>query len=1015
MATKKVIFPQVPASGAGTFSDDLVGFQLVQGGGLTQGNFEFVEGTREKQNRTFNTGIFSQPYNLDNLKITDIEQSKAIVENNFKVYPNFDLTQVTTFTQFGSLSKRISTSIEKIISYFPAALEVTIMAPNYTTGVTADNIVYNPITNETTFTLDVSRIRNPFEIDFTTNSTRNISLREIEVSPIRDFPLQFNNYSLFLNGVGYDVVLTTPSSSSTSGVLTISVNGDPFSGVSFTYKNIVIRPNDIEVNKIFNEEFDEVENFILNRNISPIYTSIFKVPKETEDGTFYIYDQSLTFPLYGDWNIDIVTKSFESYLTQLNEIAVYYDSYKTNLISRFLTTGAFKDFDTPEQSVEKVLQIYGRSFDDTKKFIDALAFMNSVHYNVGNDIPSQLLKNLAQTLGWQTNISPISEQDFLESVFGQKNVSQSQFTGVSKPTTPDELNYQFYRNLILNTAYLFKSKGTRKSIENLLKLIGAPDALVEFNENIYLADGKINLEQFNSRFLFISGGTSINEIPVLEPANTFKIQGKIYTGFTTQLDINDANVSLDDYPIDSEGFPYSPPDSEDYFFQKGSGWFEQTPSHRAPEQIDLTNSTFTGQNTNYQTQLIPYTYGQVYLDRYRTFPFMNPLGFTLFRTPDNNKSWVENEVGLRRNYDGGYNAYYFTSSDKLVLNVKNVELNMNVGQGLTYDVWYMSRQYDYPIPNIGLNTISSTTTTILNTFSNPNGLLSITYPNRGGYDWTLINPQPKRKTFFEFAQTFWINMINVRNRLYVKDGKTSGYPTLQSIYWRYLESQELAGIENNNFTYRTMMEYVDGLGDYWIRLVEQMIPASTIWIGGVKYENSPFHRQKFIWRRQDGCQLIPIPCKPCTLDSSIFPIDCPVSSLECPIYPWDTNPNIQDMGSLFGFILNNYLTSVGYVLNSCDLSTLESDWFVELELNNTIVEKYNFFSGTGYTTPGVSYPSVSNWDLALVQTFSNLLDNGYDYYLTDNDTVILLTNNCNGNDTSSFKINIGINFNIICS
>jgi uncharacterized SAM-dependent methyltransferase len=48
--------------------------------------------------------------------------------------------------------------------------------------------------------------------------------------------------------------------------------------------------------------------------------------------------------------------------------------------------------------MEKVLQIYGRSFDETRKFITALANMNSVNYNIKNDIPSQLLKNLAQTL-----------------------------------------------------------------------------------------------------------------------------------------------------------------------------------------------------------------------------------------------------------------------------------------------------------------------------------------------------------------------------------------------------------------------------------------------------------------------------------------------------------------------------------------------------------------------------------------------------------------------------------------
>ena len=96
------------------------------------------------------------------------------------------------------------------------------------------------------------------------------------------------------------------------------------------------------------------------------------------------------------------------------------DRYKTNLISRFLVTGSFKDFDTGDQKMEKVLQIYGRSFDETKKFVDGLAYINSVNYNPKDDIPSVLLKNLAQTLGFDTNISPITEDDFLTSVFGTK-------------------------------------------------------------------------------------------------------------------------------------------------------------------------------------------------------------------------------------------------------------------------------------------------------------------------------------------------------------------------------------------------------------------------------------------------------------------------------------------------------------------------------------------------------------------------------------------------------------------
>ena len=151
-------------------------------------------------------------------------------------------------------------------------------------------------------------------------------------------------------------------------------------------------------------------------------------------------------------------------------------------------------------------------------------------------------------------------------------------------------------------------------------------------------------------------------------------------------------------------------------------------------------------------------------------------------------------------------------------------------------------------------------------------------------------------------------MINVRNRLYVKDGKTSGYPTLQSIYWRYLESQELIGIENNNFTYRSMMEFVDGLGDYWIRLIEQMVPASTIWMTGVKYENSVFHRQKFVYRRQRGCMFVPVPAEPCYIIANIFDYTCQTEFVDFNIYPWfNTQSDVTNFSGILDAELNQYL------------------------------------------------------------------------------------------------------------
>ena len=358
MAIKKFTCPPQTASGAGTFSDNLVGLQLVAGGGLTQGNFEFTEGVTEKINRKFSTGAFSDPINLENLGLESVEQARLILENNFKVYPNFDLTQVSNFTLFGSMVKRMENSVQNIISYFPGAIESSFIGLNYVTGATAFNIVYDETTNQTNLELDIARIRNPFEIDFTENATRNLSLRELPVSPLRNLTVEFLKYSLYLNGEGYGVKKVIPTQSLTNGTLKLSVEGNPFSGESLTYINLVIRPNDYEVNKVFNEDLDEVENFLLNRNVNPKYTATFQQPIEADDGTYYISNTKLTFPLYGIWNLDILTNNFTNYLTKLNEISESFDLYKTNLVSRFLTTGAFKDFDTIGQKMEKVLQSY---------------------------------------------------------------------------------------------------------------------------------------------------------------------------------------------------------------------------------------------------------------------------------------------------------------------------------------------------------------------------------------------------------------------------------------------------------------------------------------------------------------------------------------------------------------------------------------------------------------------------------------------------------------------------------
>lgn len=985
---KKYFYPPRPASGAGTFSDDIVGLQTVTGGGLTQGNFEFTTSVAEKVNRTFNVGAFSTPISLENLDIYNQLEGGRILESQFRVTPNYDVSQVGNFSLYGSLSKRFSVSITKIINYFPAGLDILFSQINFTTGATAVNIAFNEINDETYFQVNVDRINNPFDIDYSINSTRNLSLREIEVSKYRNLYNTYLDYAIHIDGIEYKIESFTPSNSLTSGVLTFYVSGAPFGTTATTYfDNFVIRPNNMTVDKVMEENFDVIEKYLTNRLVSPEYTADFKVPLQDESGQFYLSDELVTWPKDGTWNLDIRSGRFDNYLTKLESIAVNMDSFKTNLLSRFLVSGSLKEFDTLGQKVEKVFQIYGRSFDQIKIFIDALAYITSVDYVPENDIPSQLLYNLARTLGWSSNFSPITNENFLESVFGNQSVNE--YPGFSRSLTPTELNYQFYRNLILNSAYLFRSKGTRRSVEFLLRLIGAPDSLVEFNEHVYLADQKINMETFFTQLAAISGGTYVQELPSLLAGDTYKIKGQLFTAFTVTDVYQNVDLGREDYPVDDEGFPQAPIPTENMFFQKGAGWYEVTPQHRSPDQVEITGLVYTGQNYSIQTQLQPFTYGQIYLDLYRQFPYMTE-GFKLRKVTDNNKSWLADDDKIRVSRQGEYNAYYYVDNEKLVLNAKNIELSLNPAQGLAYDVWDESVKYDYPIPESGF---------------------TADFVVPGGIDVTLIRPEPKKKTFFEFLQTFWQNTINTRNRQYITDGKTGGYPTLQSIFWKYIESEQTVGIPNNKYTYQKLIDYVQGLGPYWMKLVEQMIPATTIWLSGVKFENSIFHRQKFVYRRQRGCEFVPVPIESCYIITNIFDYTCSREFVDFSIFPWlNGDITVSNFSSILNNRLNNFLTSQGLLITDCVLNSLKSTWFVDLRLNNQILIQQQFYTGFGPT----DVPTNVAWRTALINSLPQLTQDNLGYFLNGNDLTIYNLTMTPINIGENLFLNVGINIEISC-
>ena len=213
----KFFYPPRPGNGGGTFSDNIVGLQTVEGGGLTQGNFEFTTAVTEKVNRTFNVGAFSEPMTLDMMNIDSLEENRRILATQFRVYPNFDITQVLNFSMYGSLSERFRVSITKIINYFPASLDVLFSNGNFVTGNTAYDIVYDVQNDETYFKVNVDSIRNTFDIDYSVSASTNLAMRELDVSQYRNLNDTYLDYCVSINDNIYKIFAFIPSDTLSSG------------------------------------------------------------------------------------------------------------------------------------------------------------------------------------------------------------------------------------------------------------------------------------------------------------------------------------------------------------------------------------------------------------------------------------------------------------------------------------------------------------------------------------------------------------------------------------------------------------------------------------------------------------------------------------------------------------------------------------------------------------------------------------------------------------------------------
>jgi len=464
---------------------------------------------------------FVRPITLETLGITQI-QSEILYDYSVNAVLNLDKSNLNTFVKFGSAYEFLRITIQNIIVTYPGSVFVNSQT-NRGGNITYSGFNYNSITNISTFKVPTGYTVNTFGLvmnrgnsGYTDNELRNLNL-------------SYNKYIIWSSvnptGNSYFIIGFTGYSFSQK-YLTIQTIGNPFPNITGTSGMIDfhIKPNNV-VFEEFRALLNDYEKYVVSeRDDTNGFKFILKDPTLLDNGTIIYSNASMLWTTGDKYNIDINTPKYRSFLDVILTIGNKYDSIKTDLIARFLIPQSLKTYDlTEEGKMTKLLRLYGREFDQLKQFIDSLVDINRVTYDKINNIPDQLIKNLAKTFGWEY-FSLVNENELVKSFL---TIDDSE-KNLNTDLLPAEIDIELWRRVLLNTNYFWKSKGTRQAIKSMFLLIGIPEPFINITEYIYTVNGKINPN-------------------------------------TVELSQND--FPSNSLPYDTEGYPVAPLETNDFYFQ----------------------------------------------------------------------------------------------------------------------------------------------------------------------------------------------------------------------------------------------------------------------------------------------------------------------------------------------------------------------------------------------------------------------------------------------------------------
>lgn len=662
----------------------------------TNGGFTLVVNTSEDESKAYNNGEFSfSGYTLDNIGLsindfTDIgvSESKVTVKEQKFVELRKNYDDLSKFCYFGSANARLNSSISYIINNFPAGIFFKEGANGFIISASTSNQYENK------FNIEL--------LEYNQFDRTNLSYS------LRNMASSFTDYeavTISASGETYigDVIGFTGHTTGDTSIK-FELNASTFSN------DIIIRPKQNKREEFF-QSLDDFESLLLNKYTNPKYLSYFKIPKESENGINFEF-KSFIWPTTDYYNIDIESSSYISYLTELIETTNLMDEIYCDNLYRMMTHDTIKNLDSTYKrdidqneieeiiiggsKIEKLLRIYGRSFDEIKKYIEGISFVNTITYNGIDNLPIEYLADKQSICGWD-GISLLNIID--------KNINSNEnlFPGVSETYSVIDVENDLMRKLIINSKYIFRSKGTKKSIRKMLGILGFDDDWYEtkeyiqvvdnyisgntvehiarLNYNIYpenfsIADGKEEYKYSFNKELFLNTNVGIFVKCPICHSEDYIVSGSTYGDNNTAICTDHHHVF--NITGNTIGYPQPLSNSTDYYFQQKGNWYRET----GGKHVDVDGNTYVNEisyGNNPHIGNSQYDNGFDYIDQFSNI-------FKRFVRASDNRDQINiseyDRVGFpisSKKFNDNIKISYKNPAyqDRLVLNLKNFVVGIN--------------------------------------------------------------------------------------------------------------------------------------------------------------------------------------------------------------------------------------------------------------------------------------------------------------------------------------------------